>query len=132
VPDVVSHQETSLLFATCALCPFSRRDIPVSEYHAHSQSCRRQAIPCPDCGEMVNPRNGGMERHRQEAHELQECDQCGVSVEAYKMHDHRVSQKEKLAVIHIYSNYYYIVLADVALSQAVARLPILRRRISRF
>ncbi len=66
----------------------SKRDVPLANYRTHTAHCRRAAAACPDCGEAVA--QGNMERHRQEAHALKVCDQCHVSVEAIKMHDHRV------------------------------------------
>ena len=72
------------------LSPCSKRDIPLANYRTHTAHCRRSAAKCADCGESVAP--GDVERHRQEAHALKVCDQCHVSVEAIKMHDHRVKK----------------------------------------
>ena len=47
-------------------------------------------VKCSDCDIMVALGNENMELHRQEFHGLRICDQCQVSIEAYKLPEHKV------------------------------------------
>ena len=68
----------------------SKKDIPVTNYRSHTLYCARNMVKCPDCDIMVAHGNENMELHRQEFHALRICDQCGVSIEAYKLPEHKV------------------------------------------
>ena len=47
-------------------------------------------VKCSDCDIMVALGNENMELHRQEFHGLRICDQCQVSIEAFKLPEHKV------------------------------------------
>ena len=78
------------------ICPsFSKRDIPVGNYRVHTAQCARRVAnvamaACQHCPARL-PR-AEMEAHYETAHAIKVCDQCGISVEAGKLHDHRVSR----------------------------------------
>ena len=78
---IIAHQ----FFIFC-----SKKDIPVTNYRSHTLYCARNMVKCPDCDIMVAHGNENMELHRQEFHALRICDQCGVSIEAYKLPEHKV------------------------------------------
>ena len=66
----------------------SKQDIPVSNYRTHTLHCARNVTKCPDCDSMVT--KDSMAAHYEEAHTLRECDQCHISVEAFKLPEHKV------------------------------------------
>jgi hypothetical protein len=69
---------------------FSKRDIPLTNYRTHTLHCVRNLAGCRHCPAKM-PR-AEVEAHYEAAHAIKVCDQCGISVEAGKLHDHRVSQ----------------------------------------
>ena len=70
--------------------PFScsKRDIPVGNYRVHTAHCARNVAACQHCPAKL-PRSE-IDSHYETAHAIKICDQCGISVEAGKLHDHRV------------------------------------------
>lgn len=66
----------------------SKKDIPVTNYRMHTLHCARNMVKCPDCDVMVG--KGDTEIHRVEFHSLRVCDQCQVSIEAFKLPEHKV------------------------------------------
>ena len=66
----------------------SKKDIPVTNYRMHTLHCARNMVKCGECDLMVGKEN--LELHNMEFHSLVVCDQCGVSIEAYKLPEHKV------------------------------------------
>ena len=60
----------------------------MSNYRTHTLHCARNVTKCPDCDSMVT--KDSMAAHYEEAHTLRECDQCHISVEAFKLPEHKV------------------------------------------
>ena len=88
----ISHEWKYQLFFSR---PSSKRDIPVGNYRVHTAQCARRVAnvamaACQHCPARL-PR-AEMEAHYETAHAIKVCDQCGISVEAGKLHDHRVSR----------------------------------------
>ena len=67
----------------------SRRDIPVTNYRSHTLHCARNVTKCSDCDEIIQRED--LDVHIQLVHSIQNCDLCGIDIEAKKLHDHRVS-----------------------------------------
>ena len=68
---------------------FSKKDIPVTNYRMHTLHCARNMVKCQDCDMMINSEQ--VNAHRREFHSLVVCDQCGVSIEAFKLPEHKVN-----------------------------------------
>ena len=65
----------------------------MGNYRVHTAQCARRGAnvamaACQHCPARL-PR-AEMEAHYETAHAIKVCDQCGISVEAGKLHDHRV------------------------------------------
>ena len=75
----------------------SKRDIPVSNYSVHTLQCSRHLLPCKHCPDVRLARRE-LEAHIEAEHAIKVCSQCGISVEAGKLHDHMVSLMRGLIV----------------------------------
>ena len=73
---------------------FSKKDIPVTNYRMHTLHCARNMVKCQECDLMVGKES--MDLHKMEFHSLRVCDQCQVSIEAYKLPEHKVKNMEKM------------------------------------
>ena len=95
---------------------FSKKDIPVTNYRMHTLHCARNMVKCQDCDMMINSEQ--VNAHRREFHSLVVCDQCGVSIEAFKLPEHKVnsiknhsvwkSQKKSHSTFASEASYVYI------------------------
>lgn len=54
----------------------------------HTLHCARNMVKCQECELMVGKEN--QELHQLEFHSLRICDQCQVSIEAFKLPEHKV------------------------------------------
>ena len=57
----------------------------------HTLHCARNVVKCIECDATVGKE--GLAAHNQEAHTLRVCEQCLISVEAYKLPEHKVCEK---------------------------------------
>ena len=60
----------------------------MSNYRTHTLHCARNVTKCPDCDAKVTKES--MSAHYQDAHTLRLCDLCHISVEAFKLPEHKV------------------------------------------
>lgn len=74
--------------------PCSRRDVPVSNYRLHTLHCAKNVVVCKEC-DLAVPR-AEADAHNAAVHALKVCDQCGIRVEARKLHDHRVKTERRM------------------------------------
>ena len=52
-------------------------------------------VKCAECDMMIGTAEDSMQLHKMEFHTLRVCDQCQVSIEAYKLPEHKVSRVSK-------------------------------------
>ena len=60
----------------------------------HTLHCARNMVKCSECDMTVGKES--MDIHIQEFHGLRICDQCQVSIEAFKLPEHKVRKTKML------------------------------------
>ena len=64
----------------------------MTNYKVHTLQCARNMIKCAECDLMIGTAEDAMQLHKMEFHTLRVCDQCQVSIEAYKLPEHKVNR----------------------------------------
>jgi len=72
------------------MCQNCKKDIPVTNYKVHTLQCARNMVKCAECDMMIGTAEDSMQLHKMEFHTLRVCDQCQVSIEAYKLPEHKI------------------------------------------
>ena len=71
----------------------------MTNYKVHTLQCARNMVKCAECDMMIGTAEDSMQLHKMEFHTLRVCDQCQVSIEAYKLPEHKVSRVQFFSAV---------------------------------
>ena len=71
----------------------------MGNYRVHTAHCARNVTTCRHCPATLS--RSEMNEHYEAAHAIKVCDQCGINVEAGKLHDHRVSECDCVSPVRV-------------------------------
>ena len=64
-------------------------------------------VKCAECDMMIGTAEDSMQLHKMEFHTLRVCDQCQVSIEAYKLPEHKVSKVYPINAAQVYAGPHF-------------------------